>query len=81
MQALADKWVAELGYKQLVTFTSTDAAENVVYHTNVMMAVGSDVAVVCTEAVPDDKERQHLLSSLRAHHEVSICLALREGVV
>ena len=41
-----------------------------IYHTNVMMAVGSDVAVVCSEAVADDKERRHLLASLRRHHEV-----------
>jgi len=32
-----------------------------VYHTNVMMAIGTDVAVVCGESVSDDKERQHLL--------------------
>ena len=69
-QALAEKWVEELGYRELVTFTTTDAAGSAVYHTNVMMAVGSDVAVVCAEAVPDDKERRHLLASLRKHHEV-----------
>jgi hypothetical protein len=62
--------VAELGYRDLVTFHSTDDLGHAVYHTNVMMAVGSDVAVVCAEAVPDAKERRHLLASLRRHHEV-----------
>lgn len=33
------------------------------YHTNVMMAVGTDVAVVCADSVTDAKERQHLLVS------------------
>lgn len=70
MQALAEKWVSEMGYRELVTFNTTDAAGLPVYHSNVMMAVGSDVAIVCSEAVPDDKERRHLLESLRRHQEV-----------
>jgi hypothetical protein len=69
-RGLAERWVAELGYRDLVTFHSTDDLGAAVYHTNVMMAVGSDVAVVCAEAVPDAKERRHLLASLRRHHEV-----------
>jgi hypothetical protein len=36
------EWVAQLGYKDLVTFTSTDApGGGTVYHTNVMMAIGT----------------------------------------
>lgn len=31
------------------------------YHTNVMMAVGTGVAIVCADSVRDPKERQHLL--------------------
>ena len=54
-----------------MTFHASDAAGFPVYHTNVMMAVGTDVAVVCLESVADPKERQHLLASLRRHHEAS----------
>ena len=32
-----------------------------VYHTNVMMAIGTDVAVVCSESVKDERERKNLL--------------------
>ena len=53
-----------------MTFHATDAAGLPVYHTNVMMAIGTDVAVVCLESVADDKERQHLRSKLSQHHEV-----------
>ena len=56
--------------RDLVAFSSTDAAGFPVYHTNVMMAVGTDVAVVCLESVADPKERRHLLASLRRHQEV-----------
>lgn len=69
-RGLAERWVDELGYRELVAFTSKDQRGHPVYHTNVMMAVGTDVAVVCADSVPDEKERQHLLSRLRRHHEV-----------
>lgn len=71
IQGLAERWVNELGYRELVTFHSTDETGAAVYHTNVMMAVGSDCAVVCAEAVPGEKERRHLMASLRRHHEVN----------
>lgn len=55
--------VTSLGYKDLVTFHSHDKRGKPVYHTNVMMAIGTDVAVVCGQSVTDDKERQHLMVS------------------
>jgi hypothetical protein len=60
-KGLAEEWVDKLGYKELVAFHSVDQRGKAVYHTNVMMAVGTDVAVVCAEAVADFKERKHLL--------------------
>lgn len=56
--------------QELVTFQATDSAGLPVYHTNVMMAIGTDFAVVCLESVADAKERQHLLSKLSQHHQV-----------
>ena len=56
--------------QDLVTFHSRDSEDKIVYHTNVMMAIGTDVAVVCSESVHDDKERQHLLARLSATHSV-----------
>lgn len=67
---LAEQWVTSLGYKDLVTFHSHDKRGKPVYHTNVMMAIGTDVAVVCGESVTDDKERQHLMSKLSKTHTV-----------
>eukprot|EP00878_Enallax_costatus_P019111 GHUV01020151.1.p1 GENE.GHUV01020151.1~~GHUV01020151.1.p1 ORF type:complete len:315 (+),score=100.35 GHUV01020151.1:472-1416(+) len=67
---LAEQWVSTMGYKDLVTFHSNDGRGKPVYHTNVMMAVGTDVAVVCADSVTDAKERQHLLAKLSSTHEV-----------
>lgn len=55
--------VTSMGYKDLVTFHSFDKRGKSVYHTNVMMAIGTDVAVVCGESVTDDQERQNLMVS------------------
>jgi hypothetical protein len=41
-----------------------------VYHTNVMMAIGTGVAIVCAESVKDAGERCRLLSALSKTHEV-----------
>ena len=66
-------------FSRLTTQASSVAQGKAIYHTNVMMAVGSDVAVLCSEAVADDKERRHLLSSLRRHHEVLLFPFLENG--
>lgn len=68
--------MTSLGYKDLVTFHSTDKRGKSVYHTNVMMAIGTDVAVVCAESVADAKERQNLLVSMAGWIEgaCSCCL-------
>jgi len=59
-------WAAQTGYRT-VTF---DAVQDVngepmpIYHTNVMMSVGTDLAIVCADAVRDSFQREQLLASL-----------------
>ncbi len=43
---------------------STDLRGKSVYHTNVMMAIGTGVAIVCAESVADERERRRLLQAL-----------------
>lgn len=66
----AEKWCDALGYKELVTFHSTDALGRPIYHTNVIMAIGTGVAIICSESIADPKERQHLLAMLSKTHEI-----------
>ena len=49
---------------------SSDLRGKSVYHTNVMMAIGTGVAIVCAESVRDSGERANLLRALRKTHEV-----------
>lgn len=55
----------------VVTCRTYDKRKKAVYHTNVMLCIGTDVSIVCAEGVTDAKERQRLLASLRAHQTVS----------
>ena len=52
-----------LGYLPRV-FSATDAAGRPIYHTNVMLSIGSGLAMVCAEAVQDPGERGMLLDAL-----------------
>lgn len=61
--------VTSLGY-QPITFHAYDQHGAPIYHTNVMMGVQSTTAVICSEAITDDTERQHVLETLRQHHQV-----------
>lgn len=54
----------ELGYEPC-TFTAADAAGVPIYHTNVMLAVGSRCCVVAASAI-DPSDRERVLSSLAA---------------
>jgi hypothetical protein len=51
------------GY-EVVAFEATDAGGVPVYHTNVVLSLGERFAVVCSEAIRDERGRQDLLARL-----------------
>ncbi len=53
-----------------VVFHSTTASGQAIYHTNVMMCVGTGYAVVCLESIADLKEREQVRAKLAVHHEI-----------
>jgi hypothetical protein len=53
------------GYKP-VTFNAYDQNGLAIYHTNVLMAVGSHFAVICLESITDIEERQAVTASLKS---------------
>jgi hypothetical protein len=40
-----------------VLFHSKDREGNIVYHTNVLLAIGTDYAILCLDAIPSEEER------------------------
>lgn len=61
---LARAWGRMMNYT-MVPFTSVDEEQRPIYHTNVMMAVGSRVAVVCGESIADQGEREMVVKTLQ----------------
>lgn len=61
--SLVDKFCLLKGFRKEV-FTATDANEDKIYHTNVMMTLGTQMAVVCFEAINEEDERKSILKHL-----------------
>jgi hypothetical protein len=59
---LVEAWAERMGYEPVI-FRATDAADRPIYHTNVVMSVGSDWAILCVEAV-DSLDRAEVLATL-----------------
>ncbi|GJQ08742.1 hypothetical protein GpartN1_g533.t1 [Galdieria partita] len=66
---LARTWARVMGYS-LEPFTAWDASGRPIYHTNVMMSVGTHVAVICSSSIQDKEERKRVCSRLMDSHEV-----------
>lgn len=61
-----------------IVFDSTDANGNLIYHTNVMMEVGTQVAIVCLESIKDDEEREKVVSRLTASGKIIVDISLEQ---
>jgi hypothetical protein len=57
-------WAAETGY-ELVPFRAVDAAGQPIYHTNVMMWVGQELAGICLDSISNVLERKDVEQRLR----------------
>ena len=56
---------------EVLAFEAVDRDSVPIYHTNVLMNVGEELAVICAEAIPREDQRAAVLESLRATgHEV-----------
>lgn len=67
LQAFAKR----MGYTA-IEFASRRKDGGQIYHTNVMMAVGDGASVICADVIPDARERQAVLDSLRRHQGVVV---------
>lgn len=67
-QSLVQLWAASLDYEP-ICFEARDKDGFLIYHTNVMMAVGTGWAVVCVESV-SEKDKGPVIQSLKESREV-----------
>ena len=65
---LLEEWCDRMNYTPHTFFAESKGQS--IYHTNVMMAIGSQVAVVCLECLPNKAEQLALKESLAKDHSV-----------
>lgn len=73
--AALDKWARANGY-HAITFRSNDGQGHPIYHTNVMMSIGPNIAVICQDAFEDELEWIAVTQVLRStgHRVVPISI-------
>ena len=74
-ESLLKKFAAAKGFRA-ISFNAADKNGKPVYHTNVMMCIGEDFAVVCTAAITDETERIAVTQLLQStgHQLIDISL-------
>ncbi len=72
-----EKFAVLSNFRKLM-FHAYDRQGEPIYHTNVMMAVGKKIAVVCLECITDETERKNLTTSLKNTGKVIIDISLEQ---
>ncbi len=65
-EILLNDWGKQLGY-EVVSFRSFQKVEGKllpIYHTNVMMSVGQEIAILCADTIVDQAEREAVMTAL-----------------
>ncbi len=64
-----EEFASRIGYSRVISFQTSLPSGQPVYHTNVMMAVGDNFAVICSEVIPE-YERRFVIKSLAKDKQV-----------
>jgi hypothetical protein len=65
---LAKYWAEKFKYKEIITFFSSK--ETPVYHTNVMMSLGTHFAIICLEAIENEEERNKVQKKIEIFRDI-----------
>ncbi|MEN6452584.1 MAG: arginine deiminase-related protein [Thermoguttaceae bacterium] len=63
-------FIRSRGYREGILFNTAGSSGHPIYHTNVMMNLGQEYAVVCPEAIRDPADRDRVMQSLRRSFDV-----------
>jgi hypothetical protein len=76
-ETLLKDFAERLGYTYHL-FSAVDENGTQIYHTNVMMSVGTDLAIVCLDAIRNPEERQQLCDSLERTGRTVLDISLEQ---
>ncbi len=65
------EWSKHLDY-EINMFESYDQNDEIIYHTNVVMTLGEGFAIICLDAIKENKDREALQEKLSAKNELII---------
>ena len=69
---LLDQLSIELGGYEVVAFVAVDDQSIPYYHTNVIMTLGDDLAIICLESIEGESERNMVMAKLRSTGKVIV---------
>lgn len=75
--AVLDEFEKLTGY-QSIRFRAEDDNGQAIYHTNVMMHIGSHLAIICLESIPQENERAQLVASLQEANKEIVPISLNQ---
>ena len=76
-EEVLEKFCEESGYDYFL-FTAKGDSGFEIYHTNVMMSVGSDLAIVCLDSIEDIEERMALIELLEENNREVMEITLEQ---
>ena len=76
-QVILERFCTHVGYEPMV-FESRDPSGAPIYHTNVIMSIGTDFALLCTEVMTDARRRDEVVERLTASGRDVIDLSWRQ---
>lgn len=72
-----DEFCKDGGYKS-VLFHSVDQNGMDIYHTNVLMCIGSNYAVICLDSIKDEVEKQNVIASLQSTQKQIVTISFEQ---
>lgn len=76
-EELLKDFAQKMDYR-VVAFHATDEQNRPIYHTNVIMCIGEQFAVICLECIHDEKERYHVQKTLEETNKDIIELSIEQ---
>ncbi len=75
-----DNFIRLRFYEEGILFNTKSSMGTSIYHTNVMMSIGDEFAVICLDCIPDKGEKQRVKVSLEKHFTlIEISMAQMEN--
>jgi hypothetical protein len=76
-KTVLEAFCKDSGYKS-VLFHAVDQNGMEIYHTNVLMCIGSSYAVICLDSIKDEAEKQNVINSLQSTQKQIIAISFEQ---